>query len=81
MLGGGAEIIRFAHLQNFRRTVIERSIGPERAVHRWNRHGLAAVLAIYLLYKYVKRNQLLRELRVARISVDELRKKATIVER
>lgn len=38
---------------------------------------LAVVLGIYLLYKYVKRNQLLRELRVARISVDELRKKMT----
>ncbi len=33
------------------------------------------VLAIYLVYKYIRRNQLLRELRVARISVDELRKK------
>ena len=36
---------------------------------------LLALLAIYLLYKYVRRNQLLRELRVARITVDELHKK------
>jgi membrane protein DedA with SNARE-associated domain/rhodanese-related sulfurtransferase len=36
---------------------------------------LAALLAIYLVLKYIRRNQLLRELRLARITVDELHKK------
>jgi len=34
---------------------------------------VAALLALYVMYKYIHRRRLLRELRIARISVDELK--------
>jgi hypothetical protein len=54
---------------------IERFAEHLRALGGWLLVLLVAVFAAYIAYKYVARRRFMRELRIARITVDELKKK------
>jgi len=54
---------------------IERIAHHARALGSWLVVVLVAALASYVLYKYLARQKFLRDLRVSRISVDELKRK------
>src|SRR5690349_6209302 len=54
---------------------IERIAARAAALGGWLAVILAAALAAYLSYKYITRRRFLRELRIARITVEELKQK------
>ncbi len=54
---------------------LERIVAHTLRTGKWLLAALLAALALYILWKYIKRQRFLRKLRVARISPEELREK------
>jgi hypothetical protein len=54
---------------------LERLVGQVGRLGTWLAAILVGGLAVYILWKYVKRQRFLRRLRIARITPDELKRK------